>query len=381
MARKSPQAKALEAVAERFSAFRPAREALRVVRAVPTRFPQVDHALRVNGWPIECFTLIHGPSGDGKTEFAIGLEDSFLARDHFAFHIDAERTTPITWVEQLMGARAMHPRFFAVRPESYEATIADVRNFLNALVAAKEAEEISEDTSALVVVDSLRKLVPANLMKEILESEAEAKDVKGGRDRSAQLQAKMNAAWMDELVPLLERAGAGFVAIAREMQDPDADMWAKKFGTDYKIAGGGAIYYDASVVARVERVGWIGEGEGKDRKTYGERRRVTIRKTKVAGKEDRTAVAHFHSSNGVLVPAGFDQQRDVLEMAKRFAIVDQKGSWFTFEGERVGNGEHNAVRRLHEDAPLFDRLHTAVRSAFEKYEPVEHDPATGEVSE
>jgi recombination protein RecA len=373
MARRTRQNKAVEAVAERFSAFRPAREVLRVVRAVPTRFPQIDHALRVGGWPIERFTLVHGPSGDGKTEFSIGLEDSFLALDHFVFHVDAERTSPITWIEQLMGPRAYHPRFFASRPDTYEGTIADVRNFLNLLVAAKEEGEVANDTSALVVVDSLRKLVPAGMMKEILEAEAEAKDVKGGRDRSAQLQAKMNAAWMDELVPLLERAGAGFVAIAREMQDPDADMWSKKIGTDYKIGGGGAIYYDASVVARVERAAWVGEGEGKDRKTYGERRRVTIRKTKVAGKDDRASVAYFHSSNGVLVPAGFDLPRDVLELGTTFLIVEQKGSWLTFEGEKIGNGEHNAVRRLHQDGPLMERLLAAVRGAFEKHEPVAHD--------
>src|SRR5205814_10673608 len=68
--------------------------------AVPTRFIQFDHSTRVGGLPIERFMLMHGPSGLGKTEMAIGLEDSFLERDHFVFHVDSERTTPITWAEQ-----------------------------------------------------------------------------------------------------------------------------------------------------------------------------------------------------------------------------------------------------------------------------------------
>ena len=380
MPRRTRTAKKVTSAAGLFKEFRSAAEVLTKVRAVPTRFVQVDHALRVGGWPIERFTLVHGESGEGKTMFVLGLEDSFLALDHYVLHVDAERTTPITWVESLMGERSRHPHFFAVRPDTYEGTVAVVRNFLNTLISGKADGKIPAETSALVVVDSLRKLVPADLMKEILEAEAEASEIKGGRDRRAQIQAKMNAAWMDELIPLLEKAGAGFVAIAREMKDPDADMWARKYGNDYKVGGGGAIFYDASVVARVERDKWISEGEGKDRKVYGERHRVTIRKTKVGGKDDKVAVAYFHSSNGTLVQAGFDLPRDVLELATRFAIVRHDAShWYSYEGERIGHGEKNAALSLHKHGEMTERILAATREAFEKHEPIVHD-ADGVVS-
>ena len=58
---------ALAGVAGRFKKFRPAREVLTLVKAVPTRFPQFDHATRVGGLPIERFMLLHGPSNHGKT--------------------------------------------------------------------------------------------------------------------------------------------------------------------------------------------------------------------------------------------------------------------------------------------------------------------------
>ena len=390
------QRSALAGVAKAFSAFRPAREVLKVVRAVPTRFVQLDHATRVGGFPLDRFTVMHGPSNEGKSLCAIGLIDSFLALDHFAFYIDAERTTPITWLHELMGDRAEHPGFFANRPDSYEKTIAEVRNFLNLVATLKKAGKVPAHTSAIVVCDSLRKLVPEDQMAEILkaakqeaEEERKSKGKKGkritaGRDRSAQIKAKMNAAWMDELVPLLEHAGASFVAIAREMEDPDASAFARMYGTNYKVGGGSAIIYDSSFTMRVERASWVsekGEDEEGPGQVYGERHRVTIKKTKIGGKEGRTTVCHFHSSNGKLVPAGFDRARDVLDLGVQFGIV-KLGSWSSWGQEkhqRVQGGAHRAVEKLTADPAALAELEARVRAMFEKQVPVEVDMSTGEV--
>jgi RecA/RadA recombinase len=375
---------ALERVVGAFKAFRPAAQVLTVVRAVPTRFCQVDHALRVGGWPVERFTLVHGPSNHGKTALAVGLMDSFIAADGLAHYVDAERTTPITWCRTLMGAHADNPLFTADRPETYEATIASVRNYLNTIIRLKGAGDLSADTPALIVVDSLRKLVPKDLMREILQAEkdATAGDVKGGRDRSGQLKAKMNAAWLDELVPMLEKAGAGFVAIGREMQDPDADDWARKFGTDYKVGGGSNIMFDSSVVARVERASWVTNGarEKKELLVYGERHRVTVRKTKLAAKDDKVAVGYFHSSNGTLVPEGFDRARDVLELGVRLGVVEQRGSIYVFEGQRIAAGVNAAVVALSGDLDRLREVELAVRERCRTSAPQEYDPETGEVA-
>lgn len=371
---------ALAAVAGKFASFRPAREVLKRVRAVPTIFPQFDHAVRVGGLPIERFMLLHGPSGMGKTSFALGLIRSFLARDHFALLLDAERTTPIDWVEKMVGPLADHPGFLAERPTTYEDTILKVRSFLNTTIALREKGKIPDDTAALIVVDSLRKLVPSDLMKEILSEVTAKSGTTAGRDRGAQLKAKMNAAWMDELVPLLEAAQCSFVAIAREMQDPDADVWAKKFGTDYKVGGGGSIYYEASLVMRAERAGWITHGEGKERLVYGERNRITIRKTKVAGKDDKVSVGYFNTSNGVLIPEGFDLARDLLQLGERLGVVKKSGSSFTCGGKKLGVGEHAAVKNITKDPELLGWLDARVRESFALAPPIEHDPDTGETT-
>lgn len=335
----------------------PSRRALAVCIAVDSS----DHL-----YVVKDFIVTH------NSEFVLGLIASYVSRGHLAMFIDAERTTPIDWAEKLMGKEiASSDLFKANKPDSYEGTIALVRNFLNDVKDARACGEVPPDMGAIVVVDSLRKLVPADLLKEILEAEKDAKasDIKSGRDRRAQLQAKMNTAWMDELIMLTDKANATFVAIAREMDDPDADIWDKRRGEDYKVGGGVGIYYDASLAMRIERESWVTHGEGKEQKVYGERRKVTIRKTKVSGKDAKVVRVHFHSSNGVLIPPGFDRARDVLELGEEFKIVTRSGGWYSFNGKRLGNG-HAAVKSLTEDKLLLASIEKEVRTKFESHEPI-----------
>ncbi len=178
---------------------------------------------------------------------------------------------------------------------------------------------------------------------------------------------------MKELVPLLDHAGATFVPIAREMEDPHADEWAKKFGTAYKIGGGADLIYDSSFGVRIDRAGWTYEGSKESKKVVGERHRATIWKTKVGGKDGRFSVAYFHSSNGVLVPFGFDRARDVLDLAARLGVVACSAGRYTFEGEVVGHGENQAVVRLAGAPEWRDRIEWACRARFEGVAPPTHD--------
>lgn len=366
---------AIKKVAAGFAALKPASQVLTRVRAVPTCFVQFDHAVRVGGFPTERFSLVHGPSSHGKTTFTLGLIKAFARAQHFAFLVDAERTTPMDWIEKMCGADvASFDGFVADRPESYESTIGNVRNFCLSIAEAKDKGSLPEDTSGIIVVDSIRKLVPKKLLDQILgDTKGEEADLS---KRAAQIKAAMNANWLDELVPILERSGVGMVAIAREMEDPDASPFSKKFGTNYKIGGGGAIYYDASLVMRVERASYVTDGkggEGSAPTVYGERHRVTIRKTKVAGKDDKVSRCYFHTSNGVLVPEGFDEARDILELAIRFGIAEKKGASISFDGRRLAQGENNAVKALYAAPDTLAAIEREVRAEFANNKVLEED--------
>ena len=367
----------LAALGDRFAAggWRPAKEVLVPVRAVPTIFPSVDLVTRVGGWPTDRIALVHGASGEGKTLLCHGIGLSYLKRGHAYAFVDAEYTSPDAWLQSLMRDMASSPGFRALRPRTYEETVEAVENFCTTIAEARQRREVAEDTTALVVVDSIRKLVPKRLLETMMREDADADDAKGsgGRKkkpggvdgmsgRAAQYKAALNSAWMDRLVPLLGQTGCGMILIAREYEDAEAA--ANPFsGKDWKVGGGRAIYYDSSLVVRVTRAGYVQEPyqKGRDPIIYGERHAVEVHKTKVGTREEKVPEAFFHTSNGHVGPVGFDLARDLLQVGIERSIVTKAGSHLAFGRRRLGQGEHNAVARLYEDAALMADLEAAVR--------------------
>ena len=361
---------AMAAVAGQFSEFRPAAEVIKNVEAVPTIFPWYDHVTGVGGQPISRFTLVHGPSNEGKTEFCHGLMLSFLRRFHFAALIDAERTTTQAWLQELMGAEMLaHPGFSALPVGSYEQVRGSVRDYCETIATNRIKGKLPPDTSGIVVVDSIRKLVPKKLWDELAKAvaadEAEAKP-KGGKfgrkkapgidgmgGRAGQAKAALNAAWVDELIPLLADTRMAMVVIARETEDPSATEWA---GKTWKIGGGSALYYEASLDIRITR-SWIRVGE----EVLGEKHHLAIWKTKVAGKSEKVPEAWFHTANGISGHVGFDLPRDLVGLGLEIGALQQDGSWIKQGGKSLGQGVEAVVAKLHRDARLCSNVEAAVR--------------------
>jgi RecA/RadA recombinase len=355
----------MQAVASRFNAWRPAAEVLTRVKSVPTRFVQIDRATRVGGWPIERIATVHGPSNHGKTSFCHGLGLSFLDGGHYYAFVDAEYTTPEAWLSELMGQQKTHPGFVALRPRSFEQTVDAVREFVETIGEAREKGDIEPDTSALIVVDSIRKLIPERLLEKILKEGAEGKkgSVDGMSGRGAMYKAALQSQWLDELVPLLARSGAGMVIITREADDPNADARDMMYDTAWKIQGSKSLVYDSSLVIRITRDEWVKEGAKDDPVIVGEKHRARIWKTKVGGKEDKHIDAHFHTSNGVGSPVGFDRARDVFELARELGIIEQRGAWFALAGgDKLGMGEAKALASLRDEG--LAEVEARVRAAF-----------------
>jgi recombination protein RecA len=345
--------KALEAVAADFKSWRPAREALERVRSVRTIFPQINAGTRVGGWPIQRITVVHGESNHGKTAFVHGLGLSFLLAGHYYAYIDAEMTTPADWVEKLMGRMAESPAFRAMRPRSYEETVDAVRAFVETIATARLKGRLPADTSALIAVDSLRKLVPRRLMDKILKEGAGSKkgSVDGMSGMAARYKAALNSAWLDELVPLMAHTNTAMVIVGREAENDDP------FSEDWKLTGGKGLQYDSSLTCRVERGAWVKRGD----EVVGERLRVRIRKTKIAGKDNKIVDCYVHLSNGVMIPEGFDRARDVFELALKCGAIEQKGSWFSScDTGESWQGENAAVLALTEDREGLARMEAEV---------------------
>lgn len=296
-----------------------------------------------------------------NTSFCMGLEASFIKRKHFANHVDAEMTTPFSWALTMLGDCANTPLFNALRPKSYEETVESVRESLKAIIKAKKAGHIPDDTACITVVDSMRKLVPENILKKILKGD---NGVDGMGGRAAQIKAAMNAAWLDELIPLLCEADSSMVVIVRESENSDK---SGMFDQDWKMTGGKAIEYDSSLLVRIVRASYVmDKKEGGE--VIGEKHLIAIRKTKVSAKDDKVVKAYFHTSNGKMFPEGFDKPRDVLELAKDFGIVNVKGSWL-FHGQKRFQGELPMLHALHKNPGYLEELDQQCREDFKNQDP------------
>lgn len=366
-------------VAENFRKWRPAREELTVVRSVPTWFVQFDRATRVGGYPIERITTVHGPSNHGKTEWCIGMIGSFLQLSHAAGLVDAEFTTPIDWVERLIGKDlAEHPAFMAIRPSTYEETANATREFCKVIDSGKASGELPADTSGIVVVDSVRKLIPKGLMDSVLKVAKEDAKTEMLTGRSGQLKAQVTQAWLDELVPMLARTGTGIIMIAREFDKEGASADDKKFDSAWAVAGTRGLIFDASLVIRITRAEWLFDGPSDSKRVIGERHRIRIWKTKVQGKEHKFTDCYYHSSNGVYQPAGFDRARDVVELALHYGIMTLSGSWYSHRGNKVGQGLNQVCKKLNESKAWLRDIEQSVRSEFRPDEELPGGVGDGE---
>lgn len=356
----------LEKAVGRLQSWRPAGEVLTRVRAMPTIFPDLDRRTRVGGWPIERFGLIHGPSNHGKTAFGLGLGRSFLRAGSFFGFMDAEHAAPIDWVERLLGREASSPGFVAKRPRNYESAVDSVREFVEMVGAVRESGDVPPDTTGLVLVDSIRKLVPDRLIEKIAKSGADSKkgSVDGLGGRAAMYKAALNAQWLDELIPLLYHTRTALVFVAREAENPDAGPFEK----EWKVGGGRAPFYEASLVCRISRSGWVKSGSSDAARTVGERIRIDIHKTKVGGKDDKLVTAYFHLSNGVLVPEGFDRARDIAEVALDLGLLG-KGSNGRIESPDTGEvwrSIHAFAEAMEKEPATLDGLERLVRKRIDE---------------
>jgi hypothetical protein len=190
--------------------------------------------------------------------------------------------------------------------------------------------------------------------------------VDGMSGRGGQYRAELNAAWLDELVPLMAHSRMGFLIIGREHEKTNAQA----FSESWKLGGGKAVEYDSSLIARIERADWVSMRSSGFSKVVGERLRVRIRKTKIGEKDGKGVDCYVHLSNGGLIPVGFDHARDLFDLAKQCGAVDIKGSYYSDSetGEMLGQGDNAAVVKLTEDKEAFARLEANVDARLAKKE-------------
>jgi recombination protein RecA len=297
------------------------KEAIVPIAVISTGAISFDAALGVGGFPRGRVVEIFGPESSGKTTIALQVIAEAQKTGGMAAFVDAEH---------------------ALDPGYAKKLGVDVDNLL--VSQPDYGEQALEITEALVrsnsidvlVVDSVAALVP----KAELDGEM--------GDSHMGLQARLMSQALRKLTGTVAKSRTCLIFI-NQIREKIGVM----FGNPETTTGGRALKFYSSVRIDIRRIAAIKEGDV----VTGSRTRVKIVKNKVA--------APFRESEfDILYGEGISREGDLIDLAVAQNILEKSGSWFSYKGERIGQGRENARSFLKENKDTMAKLDTEVRKAL-----------------
>jgi recombination protein RecA len=296
------------------------------VAVVPTGSLGLDIALGIGGYPRGRIIEIYGPESSGKTTLTLHAIASVQRQGGVAAFIDAEHALDVTYAKKL-GVKT--DELLISQPDYGEQAL-EIADML-----------VRSGAVDLVVVDSVAALVP----------KAEIEGDMG--DSHVGLQARLMSQALRKVTGSVARSQC-IIFFTNQIRMKIGVM----FGSPETTSGGNALKFYASVRLDVRRIGAIKEAgpPGKDMTVVGNRTRVKVVKNKLA--------APFREVEfDILYGHGVSRSGEVIDMASDANIVQKSGSWFSLDGERIGQGRDNARTHLEQHPELLDRLEQKVMAA------------------
>ena len=278
----------------------------------------IDAALGVGGFPRGRVVEIYGPESSGKTTIALQVIAEVQKTGGLAAFIDAEHALDAGYARKL-GVDI--DNLLMSQPDHGEQAL----EIVNTLITTGVVD--------LVVVDSVAALVP----KAELDGEM--------GDSHMGLHARLMSQAMRKLTGVCARTNTLLLFI-NQIREKIGVM----FGSPETTTGGRALKFYSSVRVDVRRIAQIKDGET----LTGNRTRVKIAKNKMA--------SPFREAEfDIIYGEGICRETDLLDLAVVQAVVDKSGSWFSFEGERIGQGRENVRVFLRENPEVMRRVDEKVR--------------------
>ena len=293
------------------------------IEAIPTGALSLDIALGIGGVPRGRIIEVFGPESSGKTTLAL--------------HIVAE-------AQKMGGEAAFIDAEHALDPVYAKKLGVDIDNLIVSQPdTGEQALEITESlvrSGALdvIVVDSVAALVP----------KAEIDGDMG--DSHMGLQARLMSQALRKLAGAINKSKTVLIFI-NQLREKIGIM----FGNPETTTGGRALKFYSSVRMDIRKI----ENIKQDGEVKGNRVRVKVIKNKVA---PPFREAEFD----VVYGEGISKEGNILDMAVNLDIVEKAGSWFSYDGERIGQGRENVKRYLKENPDILKDVETKVRENFAK---------------
>ncbi|MES1943369.1 recA protein [Salinisphaera sp. PC39] len=293
-------------------------EAVKNVPAISSGSLGLDAALGVGGYPRGRVVEIYGPESSGKTTLTLqAIAEAQKAGGTAAF-VDAEH---------------------ALDPVYAEALGVDVENLLVSQPdTGEQALEIADmlvrsAAVDIVVIDSVAALTPK------AEIEGEMGDSHVG------LQARLMSQALRKLTANIKRTGT-LVMFINQIRMKIGVM----FGSPETTTGGNALKFYASVRLDIRRIGSIKKGD----EVIGNETRVKVVKNKMAPPFRQTEFE-------ILYGEGISREGEVIEHGVAQGLIEKAGSWYSYNGERIGQGKDNARNYLKENPQVAADLEAAIR--------------------
>ena len=295
-----------------------AKEAIVPISVIGTGSISFDAALGVGGVPRGRVIEIFGPESSGKTTITLQIIAEAQRMGGLAAFVDAEHALDPAYAKKL-GV--------------------DVDNLL--ISQPDYGEQALEITEALVksgavdvlVVDSVAALVP----KAELDGEM--------GDSHVGLQARLMSQALRKLTGTVSKSRTCLIFI-NQIREKIGVM----FGNPETTTGGRALKFYSSVRIDIRRIGAVKDGEV----VVGSRTKVKIVKNKVA--------APFRDAEfDILYGEGISREGDTLDLAVLNNIVEKSGAWYSFQGERIGQGRENVRNFLKDNKEIFGRMDSELR--------------------
>ena len=293
------------------------------IEAIPTGALSLDIALGIGGVPRGRIIEVFGPESSGKTTLAL--------------HIVAE-------AQKMGGEAAFIDAEHALDPVYAKKLGVDIDNLIVSQPdTGEQALEITESlvrSGALdvIVVDSVAALVP----------KAEIDGDMG--DSHMGLQARLMSQALRKLAGAINKSKTVLIFI-NQLREKIGVM----FGNPETTTGGRALKFYASVRMDIRRI----ENIKQDGEVKGNRVRVKVIKNKVA---PPFREAEFD----IVYGQGISKEGNILDMAVNLDIVEKAGSWFSYNGERIGQGRENIKKYLKENPEMLEDIEEKVRENFAK---------------
>jgi len=290
----------------------------REISAIKTGAPSLDMALGIGGVPKGRVVELFGPESSGKSTLALHIVASAQKNGGIAAYIDAEHALDPAYAAKI-GVNI--DDLLLSQPDSGEEAL----NIAEMLARSNAID--------VIVIDSVAALVP----KSELEGEI--------GDQFIGLQARMMSQALRKLTAALSKSNTCAIFI-NQIREKIGVM----YGNPETTTGGRALKFYASVRMDIRRMAGI---KGPENNEIGNRVKVKVVKNKMA---PPFITAEFD----ILFNEGISRSGSIIDMATEYQIIDKKGAWFSYNGQRLGQGREAVRQELLNNPKMMDELENLI---------------------